>query len=343
MSTVNLYDVLNVSQEAQIKDIKDAYRKLVKEFHPDKLNGDESMFELITHAYNILINPVSRMEYDEIYTLSKTLDNSHFDLKMKSEDFFKSMETDVTKKKLLNKEDQKEELDKIFEEMDRKHGYNRNKEFSNPLDEEDINRRLRDLELARENDDIESMHEQIFDTDLDIEKFNAAFDMMHKTQHEMIPHQGNPEAWDFSKSNNVSVLSSGFTSIDNYDNLYAEDNDIGNSVYGSIKTDNKKNNKLKKSDINNLNSPQYTKRHNYKEENYDKLLEQKMKERDLETKKYESRTFDDFNTDPSCGGYSIFDKLGIKSTNNMYWDDQEDIKTRYKRLLEIRDKDKTPN
>ena len=50
MSTVNLYDVLNIEQDATKNQIKDAYIKLVKEFHPDKPKGDAEMFELITHA-----------------------------------------------------------------------------------------------------------------------------------------------------------------------------------------------------------------------------------------------------------------------------------------------------
>src|SRR4029079_7732954 len=99
MSTVNLYDVLDVSQDCTTKDIKNAYKKLVLEFHPDRMGGDEEMFELITHAYNILVNPVTRAEYDEIYLLSKQVDSSHFDLKSKSTTYYESLDNDSKLKK----------------------------------------------------------------------------------------------------------------------------------------------------------------------------------------------------------------------------------------------------
>ena len=47
----------------------------------------------------------------------------------------------------------------------------------------------------------------------------------------------------------------------------------------------------------------------------------------------------DFDISSSCGGYGIFDNIGIKNLNNITWDDDDDIKTRYKRLLETRNSD----
>ena len=60
MASVNLYDVLKVENDATRKDIKSAYKLLVKEFHPDRPTGDKEMFELVTHAYNVLSNEGAR-------------------------------------------------------------------------------------------------------------------------------------------------------------------------------------------------------------------------------------------------------------------------------------------
>ena len=60
------YDVLGVSRDASPDDIKKAYRKLARELHPD-VNPDESAqekFKLVTHAYEVLSDPVQRQQYD---------------------------------------------------------------------------------------------------------------------------------------------------------------------------------------------------------------------------------------------------------------------------------------
>ncbi len=63
------YDILGISRESSKKDIKTAYRKLVKRFHPDvnriKSSASQSkIFEEINLAYSTLIHPDKRKEYD---------------------------------------------------------------------------------------------------------------------------------------------------------------------------------------------------------------------------------------------------------------------------------------
>jgi len=331
MSSVNLYDVLNLSTECSIKEIKDAYRVLVKEFHPDRPGGDAEMFELVTHAYNILSNPTFRKEYDELFALSKQVETGHFDLKQRAQKYYDSLDNDVTQKK-KSKDEYTKNFKKAFEDMDRKHGLTRDNDFFDKLDQKDTIKRLRDLQLAREADDIEHTHEKIFDR-FNAETFNAAFDAIHKGHDELIPHSGNPSAY-----NSIGNFGN-FSSINQYEDLYAEDEDIGTSIYGSIKVDPSRNQKLSKDDVKKLKPVEYTKRHNYKEKDYNKSLEEKMRERELETKKLEERDIKDFNDDPTCGGYGIFHQLNVKNLNTITWDDEEDIKTRYKRLLELRKKD----
>lgn len=62
----DLYKVLKVSVDANVKEIVHSYRKLCLEHHPDK-NGGESTDEFIriTEAYKILSDPELREVYDD--------------------------------------------------------------------------------------------------------------------------------------------------------------------------------------------------------------------------------------------------------------------------------------
>lgn len=62
------YRVLQISRQASEGEIKSAYRKLAKKYHPDAHPGDqecESRFKEITEAYTILSDPKKRRRYDE--------------------------------------------------------------------------------------------------------------------------------------------------------------------------------------------------------------------------------------------------------------------------------------
>jgi len=63
MSKRDYYDVLGVSKTASANDIKKAYRKLAKEYHPDK-GGDEQKFKEISEAYETLSDDQKRSNYD---------------------------------------------------------------------------------------------------------------------------------------------------------------------------------------------------------------------------------------------------------------------------------------
>lgn len=63
------YNILQVSPEATISDIKKAYKLLAKKFHPDmnpkeKQEWAEENFRKINMAYEVLSNPVEREKYD---------------------------------------------------------------------------------------------------------------------------------------------------------------------------------------------------------------------------------------------------------------------------------------
>src|SRR5262245_52969047 len=63
----DLYFILEVDRRASINDIKRAFRKLARRFHPDINPGDrhaEDRFKRITEAYEILSDPLKREFYD---------------------------------------------------------------------------------------------------------------------------------------------------------------------------------------------------------------------------------------------------------------------------------------
>ena len=60
------YEVLGVSKSASKDEIKSAYRKLAKKYHPDnKETGDEAKFKEIQEAYDILYDDQKRAAYDQ--------------------------------------------------------------------------------------------------------------------------------------------------------------------------------------------------------------------------------------------------------------------------------------
>jgi molecular chaperone DnaJ len=65
----SLYDHLGVSKSASADEIKKAYRKLAREYHPDKNPGDaaaEERFKEVQTAYDVLSDGDKRKQYDRV-------------------------------------------------------------------------------------------------------------------------------------------------------------------------------------------------------------------------------------------------------------------------------------
>lgn len=66
--TKDYYDVLGVGRKATVAEIKKAYRKLARRYHPDLNPGDkssEAKFKEIQEAYAVLSDPKKKGQYDQ--------------------------------------------------------------------------------------------------------------------------------------------------------------------------------------------------------------------------------------------------------------------------------------
>jgi curved DNA-binding protein CbpA len=66
----NYYEVLGVSENASLAEIKSAYRNLAFRYHPDKNPGDKSAEDKtkeINEAYDVLSDAQKRAKYDAVF------------------------------------------------------------------------------------------------------------------------------------------------------------------------------------------------------------------------------------------------------------------------------------
>jgi len=61
----NPYDILGINRKATDTDIKKAFYRLSKKYHPDVNKGDSDIFMKIKKSYDILINKDSRKNFDK--------------------------------------------------------------------------------------------------------------------------------------------------------------------------------------------------------------------------------------------------------------------------------------
>jgi curved DNA-binding protein len=83
------YQILGVSRNASLEEIKKAYRQLAQKYHPDKAKGNkreaEEKFKKISEAYAVLSNPEKRKEYD-------TFGSQAFRARFTQEDIFRGFD-----------------------------------------------------------------------------------------------------------------------------------------------------------------------------------------------------------------------------------------------------------
>src|SRR2546423_10903042 len=76
MAKEDYYQILCVKRDAKPEEIKKAYRRLARKYHPDVNPGDKSAeerFKRITEAHEVLSDPKKRQVYDRFGQYSDTL------------------------------------------------------------------------------------------------------------------------------------------------------------------------------------------------------------------------------------------------------------------------------
>ena len=67
MSKKDYYDILGISRSASSQEVKKAYLKLAKKYHPDKNSDDsdaEKKFKELSEAYDVLKDGQKKAAYD---------------------------------------------------------------------------------------------------------------------------------------------------------------------------------------------------------------------------------------------------------------------------------------
>jgi curved DNA-binding protein CbpA len=128
---INLYEVLNINDDASEIEIKKQYKKLVLKYHPDKNQTDTDIYELITLAYNILSNKELKKLYNELRLIKWDF------TKLKTE----SLKTTPNY--------EKKNFNHLNEECNKLHGYNSNEKI---LNIQEFNTKLEELKDERKKE-----------------------------------------------------------------------------------------------------------------------------------------------------------------------------------------------
>src|SRR5256886_8635657 len=79
MAKEDFYKVLGVKKDAKPEEIKKAYRRLARKYHPDVNPGDkaaEDRFKQMSEAFDVLSEPKKRKVYDRFGQYSDNLANA---------------------------------------------------------------------------------------------------------------------------------------------------------------------------------------------------------------------------------------------------------------------------
>ena len=117
----NYYDILGVTPDVELSELKTIYRRLVRKYHPDINPNGELQFKDITEAYETLSDEKLRKQYDILngfFKSSQKQNSTKSDTQSSSESYRKSFK---------KAEDIRSAQDKVKENADKKDANNENK------------------------------------------------------------------------------------------------------------------------------------------------------------------------------------------------------------------------
>lgn len=274
--------------------IRKAFIKKVQKYHPDKQHGNSDlssndvsdMFDLLTNAYEVLKTKSGRDQYNALFKATKYSTAGYNKLAAESKKYFESF-PEIT-------DEERKQKQLIFDKKNNE----MNTVESSFLTEEDAKKRYGELMSLRSIDDETLKPDKIFDGSVfDRDKFNAAFDKVHKRETDLVPRSSVPLAWDSSGSK----FSSFNDSADDFFMPYS-------------KVTHTEPVKLTKEEVQQLEGINYIETAKYKD------IKQSLKERENETQRISSLKYNDY--DRSNDPYSFTQGLGLT------FDDKFDTSTK---------------
>ena len=215
LAKINLYDIMDVSNDFSNKELKKNYKYLAKKFHPDKKNGDAQVFQYISLAYSVLKNTKIRDIYDKKrYKYLNGQDN------------FNSIKEKFQSNNKVKKNISKKESKKLFKKMEKdlnlKHGYN--EEDTSKIDPVFFSSKLNNHKKSRINliNNFKSNNKEL---NLSKNNFNDYY--IKNVKKKKIDNSKKIVAY------NDDLKLSKYNSINNFD-LYS-DYGISTKIYSSIK------------------------------------------------------------------------------------------------------------
>jgi curved DNA-binding protein CbpA len=301
-------DVCNKTNCNEI--IHKAYVTKAKKYHPDKCDCDENMkqvFELITHAYDVLRDNVKRSDYNDKLKIQNQSAHDYDSLKA---NFNKYM--DGTHQSNITEDDAKLLFKNKNLDLDTKHDYRRDESNTISLAESEL--RLQELILAREKAD-QSFHiPQVCNpSDMDLAKFNAMFDKMSNVSNTTLSSYKRPDAWIGSNKN------FNYSTFDTLDNIYSQLNDTYDCPTASAGIVSDQSTVVDYSSLNldEFEPVSYVNTHDEVEPNYYESMTSKIAERIKQTKEIESMTYSDYKLNDTQG-YGVYDELiGYEQDNDL--------------------------